>query len=210
MKVEVLEASDKLDQQPRATHYAPPAVQVLRRAGVIDRIREQGIYMKQVCWRKPDGEYITGMNLMDLIDYPDRLACLPLNRVCPIIMEDLVKFPGATIKWSHKVTGIGQDDTKAWVEVQTPDGEQKLEADYIIGCDGANSAVRRGLFGKNFPGHTWDEQIVATNVRISKTTCHWVDTDTTRPDILRLRPIRMVRLTVHYRQRTLVHGSKNR
>jgi 2-polyprenyl-6-methoxyphenol hydroxylase-like FAD-dependent oxidoreductase len=164
IKVDVLDLSDKLDEQPRATHYAPPAAQVLRRAGVIDRIREQGIYMNQVCWRNPNGDYLAGINLQHLIDFPDRLACLPLNRVSRIILDALEPLPTATIRWSHKVIGIGQDDDKAWVHVQTPEGEHKMEADYIVGCDGANSAVRRGLFGKSFPGHTWDEQIVATNV----------------------------------------------
>jgi len=40
-----------------------------------------------------------------------------------------------------------------------------MAADYVIGCDGANSKVRRSLFGDwNFPGFTWGEQIVATNL----------------------------------------------
>lgn len=39
------------------------------------------------------------------------------------------------------------------------------EADYIVGCDGANSIVRRNLFGDMvFPGFTWDKQIVATSM----------------------------------------------
>jgi len=180
----VLDASDKLDEQPRATHYAPPAVQVLRRAGVIDRIREQGIYMKQVCWRKPNGDYIAGLDLMHLIDYEDRLACLPLNRVSRIILDDLEKFPNATVKWSHNVIGIGQDDSKAWVQVETPAGDQKFEADYIVGCDGANSAIRRGLFGKSFPGHTWNEQIVATNVGAQYAVYSPSIADATFPDLL--------------------------
>jgi 2-polyprenyl-6-methoxyphenol hydroxylase-like FAD-dependent oxidoreductase len=44
-------------------------------------------------------------------------------------------------------------------------GTDVVEGDYVVGCDGANSTVRRKLFGEMvFPGFTWDEQIVATNV----------------------------------------------
>jgi 2-polyprenyl-6-methoxyphenol hydroxylase-like FAD-dependent oxidoreductase len=81
-------------------------------------------------------------------------------------MEHLARQPTAEIRWSHKVLPtIGQDEPSAWVMVQTPNGERKFSADYIVGCDGANSQIRRSLFGNgDFPGMTWDEQIVATNV----------------------------------------------
>jgi 2-polyprenyl-6-methoxyphenol hydroxylase-like FAD-dependent oxidoreductase len=76
----------------------------------------------------------------------------------------LDKQPTAEVLWSHTVTSLGQDDTCAWVDVETPSGAQRLTASYIVGCDGGGSKVRRELFGSSFPGRTWDEQIVATNV----------------------------------------------
>jgi 2-polyprenyl-6-methoxyphenol hydroxylase-like FAD-dependent oxidoreductase len=33
-----------------------------------------------------------------------------------------------------------------------------------LGCDGANSQVRKSLFGKEYPGETLHSQIIATNV----------------------------------------------
>ncbi|EOO00965.1 putative fad binding domain-containing protein [Phaeoacremonium minimum UCRPA7] len=74
----------------------------------------------------------------------------------------LEKYNGQ-VSWEHKVTGLGQDENKAWVDVETPQGNTKVEADYIIGCDGANSQIRKSLFGNEYPGFTWDAQIVATN-----------------------------------------------
>lgn len=62
---------------------------------------------------------------------------------------------------------IGQSEDKSWVEVQTGNELKRLEVDYIVGCDGANSQIRKSLFGDwNFPSKTWDEQIVATNVSV--------------------------------------------
>ncbi len=37
--------------------------------------------------------------------------------------------------------------------------EQRFEADYLVGCDGAGSKDAAGAFGNNFPGFTWDKQI---------------------------------------------------
>lgn len=131
----------------------------------MDDVRQQGFIPRTVCWRKLDGTYLAGLDGSVLDGDPDRLACLPLDKLGNVIYKHLQEQPTAKISWKHKVTAVGQDEEKAWVEVEGEDGTQRLEADYVVGCDGANSQVRRSLFGDlNFPGKTWQEQIVATNV----------------------------------------------
>lgn len=165
----MLELADKLDENPRATHYGPPAMHELNRAGVGEDLRAKGFIPRSVCWRKMDGTVLGEIDGSVMDGDPDRMVCLPLNKLGIILYEHVSKQPTARILFKHKVTTIGQDDDKAWVNVQSPDGELRMEADYIIGCDGANSQIRRSLFGDwNFPGRTWDEQIVATNVRIKE------------------------------------------
>jgi 2-polyprenyl-6-methoxyphenol hydroxylase-like FAD-dependent oxidoreductase len=155
---------DKLDTQPRATHYAAPAVQELRKAGVIDDVRARGFSPEGICWRKFDLTWIAGISMEVVKDDPNRMACLPLNLLGEVFVEHLTRFPSANILWSHEVISIDQDECHARVICKTPKGEVTLEADYVVGCDGANSKVRRSLFGDwEFPGHTWKEQIVATN-----------------------------------------------
>jgi 2-polyprenyl-6-methoxyphenol hydroxylase-like FAD-dependent oxidoreductase len=161
----VLEAAEQLDNRPRATHYAPPAAYELRRAGVIDDVLAEGFITRKLCWRKIDGTYLVGLDGHVIDDCPDRIACLPLNKLGQILLNHLQRQPEVEVKWNHLVTATGQDGDKAWVTVSTPRGEVRMEADYIVGCDGANSQIRRSLLGDmNFPGRTWDEQIVATNV----------------------------------------------
>lgn len=163
--VQILDLSNKLDEQPRATHYAPPAMYELRRAGIVEEMRQEGFIARKVCWRKLDGTYLAGLDGSVADDDPDRMVCLPLNKLGAILYRHLSAQPLATVKWDHKVTGVGQDEDAAWVDVETPEGQQRLKAKYVVGCDGANSQVRRSLFGDfAFPGKTWDEQIVATNV----------------------------------------------
>lgn len=165
--MQVLDAVDKLDSQPRATHYAPPAVYELARAGVLDDVRAEGFIARTVCWRKLDGEYIAGLDGGVLDGTPDQLTCLPLDKLGNILYKHLQLQPSAEVLWQHKVLSLGQVGGNAWVEVETPTGIKRMEADYIVGCDGANSQIRRSLFGDlNFPGKTWDEQIVATNVSL--------------------------------------------
>ena len=92
------------------------------------------------------------------------MISLPLDELLPLIGSKLDNHSNAEILWSHKVTALGQDEQLAWVDVETSEGQKNLNATYIVGCDGGVSKVRRELFGQSFPGRTWDEQIVATNV----------------------------------------------
>ncbi|KAJ5935999.1 hypothetical protein N7454_005297 [Penicillium verhagenii] len=123
------------------------------------------LFREKMCWRKLDGTYLTGIDNDVLGDHPERVACLPLDKLGQILIKHLALQPSAEVKWGHCVTDIGQDDSKAWVKVSTGTGDAVFHADYIVGCDGANSQIRRSLHGDwNFPGKSWDEQIVATNV----------------------------------------------
>lgn len=164
--VTLLDMNKELDPNPRATHYASPAMAELNRAGVGADLRARGFIPAGVAWRKLDGTPIVTLDASDLADDPDRMTCLPLNQLSQLLREHLLKQKNVNILFDHKVVGIDQDDNKAWVDVQTPEGNKRLGSDYIVGCDGANSQIRRSLFGdREFPGRTWDEQIVATNVR---------------------------------------------
>jgi 2-polyprenyl-6-methoxyphenol hydroxylase-like FAD-dependent oxidoreductase len=164
--VHVLEASSELDDSPRAAYYGPPAAYELRRAGVIDEIRKDGFDPVIMCWRKLDGTYLAGFNNSLMNDDPDRLACMPLAQLDRLLYRHATALPSVKVSFNHKVLDIGQDEEKAWVDVETPEGQKRLEATYIVGCDGASSIVRRRLYpDKDFPGYTWDKQIVATNVR---------------------------------------------
>ncbi|KAJ5618599.1 hypothetical protein N7528_006710 [Penicillium herquei] len=185
--VRLLEASESLDDRPRATHYSPPAVYELRRAGLLEDMKAEGGFTPNgVCWRKLNGEIIASIPTRSNEHSPsDPMICLPLNKLNNVLQRQISKLSHVEILYSHNVTGVGQDESKAWVEVDAPGGPQKLEAQYIVGCDGANSQVRRSLFGdQEFPGFTWDEQIVATNIAIAD---HFTHKTRFSEDILPIR-----------------------
>jgi 2-polyprenyl-6-methoxyphenol hydroxylase-like FAD-dependent oxidoreductase len=166
--VEIFEASHELDKQPRAAIYGSAAVPELRRAGIIDEIRRRGMSPTQVAWRRwgdhAELTHMDGSPMADVGGEDLRMACLVLDQLDQLMLDEfLAKYDGA-IHWKHKVTGTGQDETKAWIEVETPEGNKTFYGDYIVGCDGATSKVRKSLFGEEFPGFTWERQIVATNV----------------------------------------------
>ena len=139
----------------------------MKKAGIIEDVCERGFIPGGINWKKLDMSTIASIPAMpeEMRSWETGLVCLPLNQLGQLLLDHLARYPSAKILWSHEVVGIEQNENEATVIAKTPEGEKTFSADYIIGCDGANSKVRRSLFGDwTFPGFTWEEQIVATNV----------------------------------------------
>lgn len=134
------------------------------RAGVLDRIRQEGLELYDYCWRKPSGEYIAGIKDVFNPNREDRYVTMPVDQLTQIIYEALQKYPTARVHWKHRFTGFVQDDKQVVISTEHAGQTTSFTADFLLGCDGGQSGVRKALFGRNFPGHTWDVQIVATNV----------------------------------------------
>lgn len=164
--MDVLEKAKTIDTNPRATHFSTPATYELARAGVLDEMYSGGFVPAEVCWRNFDGTKLGGLKIREAFpeNYPHKLVCYPLDKLGPLLLEHVSRLDNVKVHWSYNVTKLEQDASLAQVEVETPDGNRTFSADYVVGCDGARSVVRRALFGNDFPGFTWYEQIVATNV----------------------------------------------
>ena len=63
------------------------------------------------------------------------------------------------VRFSHAVTGLTETADGVDVEVSSPDGIERLRADYVIGCDGGRSTVRK-LAGIEFEGFTYPERFI--------------------------------------------------
>ncbi|KAL4929441.1 FAD-dependent oxidoreductase [Aspergillus undulatus] len=165
--VDLLDAESTVSDQPRAAHYASPAAYELDRAGVLDDVKARGFTFKTMAWRKPGTSFVAGTTTEHLPDdYPHKMVVLPLDQLGGLLVEHIGRQEMASVKWNHRVVKVGQEQEGdcAWVDVETPDGMKRLTADYVVGCDGASSTVRRELFGPEYPGETLNAQIIATNV----------------------------------------------
>jgi 3-(3-hydroxy-phenyl)propionate hydroxylase len=63
------------------------------------------------------------------------------------------------VRFSHAVTGLTETADGVDVEVTSPAGVEIVRADYVIGCDGGRSAVRK-LAGIEFEGFTYPERFI--------------------------------------------------
>lgn len=173
----VLEAWSYLDTRLRATQYGVPATRIFRRAGLLPDFRAASIpKFPAICWRRvADGEKLIEIDMSVVQEEEDRMTVLQLGEMIQIMYKHCVDPERGRglidIRFNHRVTGTGQSEErkKAWVDVEIGEEgaerkSERLEADYVVGCDGASSAVRHSLFGKDWPGQTWDCRFVVQNV----------------------------------------------
>ncbi|TVY45347.1 FAD-dependent monooxygenase [Lachnellula occidentalis] len=180
IKVTLLEKESTTDERPRAAHLTPPTMRLLERAGLAEDVRRKGWTPNNFAWRKLDGTIITSIEDFGQSKNPISMVVLPLGPLGKIILDHASREDNITIKFNHSVTGVGQDDHSAWALVRNEDrSEFKVAGDYVVGCDGGTSSVRKSLYGpRHFPGQTWDERLIASNVIYPVDKFGWDDLNT--------------------------------
>jgi 3-(3-hydroxy-phenyl)propionate hydroxylase len=125
----------------RAGGLQSRTIEVLDQRGVAERFLEAGQVMQ-----------VTGFayNPLDISDFPSRHAYgLALwQSHFERILAEWVEELGVPIRRGREVVGLAQDGSGVDVEVS---GDGSLRAQYLVGCDGGRSLVRKEA-GIEFPG----------------------------------------------------------
>ncbi len=163
-RVTVLEREPDLNASPRAAVYHWCVLEVLDKLGVRQDAEAAGILVRGNDFRRPaTGEVVSiSQNaIAGIAPFPYNLN-LGQDRLGRIAVDHLDRLPNATIRWNTGVSSV-QNDADGGATV-TLDSGDTLHADWVIGADGARSAVRQAV-SPAFEGFTWDERFVATNIR---------------------------------------------
>ena len=160
--VTLLEAAERVDDSPRASTTQPPTLEILAQLGLIDEYIAQGLVARTFqFWDRGTRRLIAEFDFERLrgeTAYPyivqteqHKLAMMGIARLRPL---------GATVRMATRVIEVAQDESGA--TVRTEQGE--LRADYVIGCDGGRSTVRKSL-GIEFEGFTWPERFLVITTK---------------------------------------------
>ncbi|GAA4631771.1 FAD-dependent monooxygenase [Actinoallomurus vinaceus] len=96
------------------------------------------------------------------------------------VLEERAAELGVDVRRGHRLVGLAQDDDAVTADVAGPDGAYQVRARYLVGADGAHSAIRK-LAGIDFPGITYDR--VTTRTAHATVPAAWVDPATGGLDI---------------------------
>lgn len=167
IRVVVVDGEPEIIRAPRAIVYHCPTVEALDRLGLLEDLRAVGVIKQDYMWRTIDGEVLCRLDMSVLrpgdTRYPFNLH-LGQQQLASIILRHLMRVPGVEVRWRHRVVAVAQDEDGVALTLDTPEGERRLRAPWLVGADGARSGVRKAL-GLAFEGITWPEWFVATDIR---------------------------------------------
>jgi 3-(3-hydroxy-phenyl)propionate hydroxylase len=162
--VVVCEAETSLTHDLRAGSFHPPTLEMMAPYGVTARMHEIGLKVRHWQIRDRNGEYIAQFDLdllSDVTAYPYRLH-LEQHRLTPIQLDIIRAETDAEIRFGHRVTGFTQTADGVRVAVEADGKSEVIEASWLIGADGARSAVRKDT-AIAFEGFTWPEYFVVAS-----------------------------------------------
>ena len=165
--VAIFEAEAELPKDLRASTFHPPTLDMLAKLGLADLLVAQGLIAPRYQWRdRATGDAATFdmACLGGLTGYPFRLQCeqwkLTGEARAALEAEKL-----AELHFGWAATGVEQTGDTVTLTL-SKDGQTRRETGaFLIGADGASSAVRRAL-GINFEGFTYPEQWVVASTPV--------------------------------------------
>jgi len=155
-------------RESRALAVHAATLEAFHRMGVADRMRAEGRAAHGIA------VYRGASRLVDfrLALAPDEtrfpyVLILPQSRTERILLERLEELGGG-VEWRTRLSSFQADIDGATVVLKKngADRESHVRAGWLIGCDGARSAVRHGL-GLAFEGREYPERFLLADVELS-------------------------------------------
>lgn len=157
VKVLLLEERTTTPNITRAFAVHARTLELLDGRGLADELLSRGVPVYEVA---PPGGAI-----LDLRQLPTQFAMVLIvpQSGTEHVLEARAAQLGVEIRRGAKVAGLRQDTDAVTVELA---GGELLQADYVVGCDGAHSTVRR-LVGIDFVGKQYATHILLADVRLA-------------------------------------------
>lgn len=165
--VTLLEAASTIDTAPRAATFHPSTLEMVASLGIWDDFVAAGLVARHVdFWDKPSRQRIARFDhaLLERDTGFPFVVQTEQHKLVRIALDRLRGLPDADVHLSTRVTGVAQTAGSVTVTAEGPEGPQTFEADFVMGCDGGRSTVRKAV-GVEFEGFTWPERFVVLTTR---------------------------------------------
>ncbi len=150
-------------QYAKAVGVQPRTLEVFEGMGVLRRILDAATLMRgQIVY--VNGERVTQLDMTLPDDVPFGFIAIP-QYATEAILRDELAMHGLQVQRGVAVTGFEQDADGVTATLAGDAGEQTVRAAYLVGADGAHSAVRKAL-GLTFEGAAFEEQYMLGDVEV--------------------------------------------
>ena len=166
-RVRVIDKTDAPGTTSRALAVHARTLELYRQLGLADAVIAGGHSVPAVgLWVR--GERRARISFADagseLTPYPF-LHIFPQDEHEKLLIARLENF-GVTIERRTELLEFSDEGAQIVARLRGPQGEERCEAAYIAGCDGAHSSVRQGM-GGGFPGGAYKQIFYVADVAAS-------------------------------------------
>ena len=168
--VTVLEKLPTLSAESRASTFHPATLQLLDELGLAQQVMDAGLVAPTTQFRDrrsgPVATFDLGV-LAEETDFAFRVQ-LEQSKFTPMVIELLRDGTAAgrwdaDVRFEHRTHRVTQTDGVVDLDVGTPNGLVRLRVPWLIGADGAHSAVRTSL-GIDLEGEEYPERFLVVSV----------------------------------------------
>jgi len=163
IEVLVIEALPELIDYPRAIGIDDEAMRVMQGIGLAEKIEPHTTPLHWMRFLTATGRCWASIEpRTDEFGWSRRNAFIQ-PQADRILFEGLARFPNVTMRFATRFVALLENDARARVEVEGPEGRYTVEVDYVVGADGGRSPVRESL-GISFDGETAPNQWMVVDV----------------------------------------------
>lgn len=163
--VVLIDDADRIGEGSRAICFAKRTLEIFDRLGLAEAMVAKG-----VTWQK--GKVFRGEEPLYEFDLlPEsghkQPAFINLQQfyVEAALVEAMLAEPLVDLRWSNRLSGLDTGEDGAELTIATPDGDYRLDADWLVACDGARSPMR-GLLGLEFRGEAFEDRFLIADVKM--------------------------------------------
>lgn len=163
----IIEKNEGPTTQSRALVIQPRSLEIFEQMGIAERAVKQGTTFQTINYvvngklaqRVPLGNFGTG-----LTQFPF-LLILEQSKTEPLLI-DFLRHQGHDVEWLTELASFSQSDNGVSATLKHLDKEETIEADWLIGADGASSPVRK-MLDIPFGGETYKESLFVLDCKIN-------------------------------------------
>lgn len=165
-RVVLLDDADRIGEGSRAICFSKRSLEYWDRLGVGDRMVEKGVVWSVGRIFHGDSQ-LYQFNLLPE-DGHKRPAFINLQQYYAeaYLVDRINELPGIDLRWRNKVMALEQRNDSAVLTIETPEGAYRLNAQYVVACDGARSSLRQ-MVGAEFAGQVFEDQFLIADVKMS-------------------------------------------
>jgi len=132
----------------RGICYTQKSLEIFQRLGIYERIATKGIrWSVGRTFAGSDEVYSFDLRQQSAFNLSEQPPFINIQQfyIEGFLVERIAELGHVELRWSNRLVGFEQNAGFATLEVQTPDGRYRMEAEHVIDASGSHSPLRQWL-----------------------------------------------------------------